>query len=510
MTKPRIIGGRSRDAPGSAGAGWNPRTLAVLAGLWIAALPNWPLSARAAGTARDGNRPGARCSSPASAAMIAALIAALLSLWPGAHDQAGDRDAAARRRGSARTSCPATASSSTPTMMTNVLQTDLREVRDLLSLRLLAHRAAARRCCRSLAAVARAVRGLRRCWPQAGAQPAACAGLRRLCAALLLALLRRPVGDDARPHELRYLINPLNIALRAGQHRASGAQARRPAAPQAIAPDARHRLRAARRAAAAAGAGGRRDGARRSLRAERLRAPTNARAGRAGRAQLRATSGPAAPTPPASRALHVLAARQARRSRRATATARTCSTWCSAPAWRCCGSTTRPAARACATACRSARPRPARTPAPSARCADGDDASTRCCSRAWTRASPRCPPSAATSGVLLVMHQMGSHGPAYSQRSPPDAQALPARMHDATRCSECGRAELRQCLRQLDRLHRPRARAARSTGSQRQRRSYDTGAALRRPTTASRWARTACSCTACRTRWRRTSRSTCR
>ena len=42
----------------------------------------------------------------------------------------------------------------------------------------------------------------------------------------------------------------------------------------------------------------------------------------------------------------------------------------------------------------------------------------RCCT-AWTRGQ-RCQPS--VSAALLVMHQMGSHGPAYWRRSPPDGK----------------------------------------------------------------------------------------
>ena len=69
-----------------------------------------------------------------------------------------------------------------------------------------------------------------------------------------------------------------------------------------------------------------------------------------------------------------------------------------------------------------------RAPHATPNCAPTASASTASCSRAWTRASRPCPPRA-RKGVVVVLHQMGSHGPAYHMRSPPRLQAVPARMH---------------------------------------------------------------------------------
>ena len=121
----------------------------------------------------------------------------------------------------------------------------------------------------------------------------------------------------------------------------------------------------------------------------------HARARRAGRAELSRRRAPAAPTPMAS--LPCMFSSLGKRGlRRAQASStRTCSTSCSAPAWRCCGSTTRPAARACATACRM-RPRAdaGRHAGGAALCDDGeclDEALLRRAGRADRRAAGRAP-----------------------------------------------------------------------------------------------------------------------
>ena len=117
-------------------AGWNPLTLAGLAGLWVAVLPNWPLwhallllpeTASVRGglfVAGFGLMIAALCTAllapfawravikPAIAVLL--VVAALGAHFMGAYGVVIDS-----------------------TMMVNVLQTDPREVRDLLSLRLL-------------------------------------------------------------------------------------------------------------------------------------------------------------------------------------------------------------------------------------------------------------------------------------------------------------------------------------------------------------------------------------
>ena len=60
---------------------------------------------------------------------------------------------------------------------------------------------------------------------------------------------------------------------------------------------------------------------------------------------------------------------------------------------------------------------------------------------AWTSAWPRLPAERRSKGVVLVMHQMGSHGPAYYKRSSPDAKRfLPECKTNAL--AECSHAEL--------------------------------------------------------------------
>ncbi len=74
----------------------------------------------------------------------------------------------------------------------------------------------------------------------------------------------------------------------------------------------------------------------------------------------------------------------------------------------------------------------------SASCAGGS-VSTRSCSSASMRRLPSCPLAELCAGVVVVLHQMGSHGPAYFQRSPAaDKRFLP----------ECEQLALQACDRQ--------------------------------------------------------------
>ena len=63
-------------------------------------------------------------------------------------------------------------------------------------------------------------------------------------------------------------------------------------------------------------------------------------------------------------------------------------------------------------------------------CDDGECLDDALLESASTSASPRCRTSAAARACVLVMHQMGSHGPAYYKRSAAGAEALPARVHE--------------------------------------------------------------------------------
>ncbi len=62
-------------------------------------------------------------------------------------------------------------------------------------------------------------------------------------------------------------------------------------------------------------------------------------------------------------------------------------------------------------------------------------------------------PQRAARGVVIVMHQMGSHGPAYHLRSPSQSKRFPARVHQR-RAQRLQPRRGGQRLRQLDRLHR--------------------------------------------------------
>ena len=73
---------------------------------------------------------------------------------------------------------------------------------------------------------------------------------------------------------------------------------------------------------------------------------------------------------------------------------------------------------------------------PGRACAATAAASTRACCAAWTSAARRAGAAAATQ--LLVLHQLGSHGPAYFRRYPPAfAHFTPA----------CDNDDLQQCTR---------------------------------------------------------------
>ena len=187
----------------------------------------------------------ARPSCSASASRSRRVMTALLALfaWP-APDQAGGDAASASPRRSARTSCCAYGVVIDPTMMTNVLQTDAREARDLLSLRLGADAAAARRL-PPLAGSGACGCGRDRVWSQAGAtwRPRSVA----LAVALLLVLaVFADLSATMRNHRtLRYLINPLNSFYALGLPRARRRGAAGGRRCSRSAPDAR--LAAARR-----------------------------------------------------------------------------------------------------------------------------------------------------------------------------------------------------------------------------------------------------------------------
>ena len=188
-------------------------------------------------------------------------------------------------------------------------------------------------------------------------------------------------------------------------------------------------------------------------------------------------------------------------TRRASAAANRCCTCWRAPASRCTGATTSRAARACATACRTdsvagarrARPVRRRPLLRRRRCCTGSTSAWR------ARAAARS---------VLVLHMLGNHGPSYFRRYPPAF----ARFQPACDDDDLQPAAATQIVNAYDNAllytdHRAgaaRSRACRRTPTASTRRCSTSR------TTASRWARTACTCTACRTRSRPTSRRACR
>ena len=119
----------------SATAGWNPLTLAVLAGLWVALLPNWPLW-RALLLLPETASPRGGLFVAGFGLMIAALSTALLVpfAWRATIKPAIGVLLVVAALGAHFMGAFGVVIDST--MMINVLQTDPREVRDLLSLSL--------------------------------------------------------------------------------------------------------------------------------------------------------------------------------------------------------------------------------------------------------------------------------------------------------------------------------------------------------------------------------------
>jgi lipid A ethanolaminephosphotransferase len=199
---------------------WNPLTLALLGSLWIASLGNWPLWRTLLGLPEAAGRHG-----PLFVAGFAALLAALtfvllsLAAWSRAIKPVlalflVPAAAGAHFMGSYGVVIDTT-------MMTNVLQTNPGEARDLLNLRLLA----------SLVVIA--VLPIVWMWPRRVRRLGGRAQLGRnalavlggcVVVAVLLFTLFADLSATMRNHRsVRYLINPLNsfYALGALAHQAS-------------------------------------------------------------------------------------------------------------------------------------------------------------------------------------------------------------------------------------------------------------------------------------------------
>ena len=427
MTKRRTFADPS--APG-----WNPLTLAAAAGLWIAALPNWPLWRALLALPETASVRGA-IFVIGFGLMIAALTTALLApfAW-----RATIKPAIALLLVAAALGAHFMGSYGVvidTTMMINVVQTNPGEVRDLLNLRLAGSLLL-------LAVVPIALMGwLPLCRVRWGAQ--ALRNVIGLVAALLVLValafaLFADLSATMRNHRsMRYLINPAN-SLYALADLALQAKAQPAGPPTAIGADARVLPRAG--------------GARPVLLALVV--------GETARADHFALNGYARSTNPELSALNVLSFRHVNSCGTNTAASLPCMfSHLGKAAYE---SRDREyenlldlAQRAgiavlwldnqagCKGLCErvpnaSAHDVPAGVPPLPAGLCDGDECLDEALLHGLDERLAALPATARERGVLLVLHQMGSHGPAYYKRSPPGRKPF---------APECTTNVLQQCER---------------------------------------------------------------
>jgi lipid A ethanolaminephosphotransferase len=195
------------DRDGSA-RGWNPLTLAVLAAVWIAALPNWPLWRALLALPETAGSARGVVFLIGFGAMIAALLSALLAFlaWRPTITPAIALLLIAAAFGAHFMGSYGVVIDTT--MMTNVLQTDSREVRDLLSWRLVGTLALLAGV--PLVLLWRAPISRARVWPQAGRNALGIVAALLVLAALVFALFADLSATMRNHRSLRYLINPVN------------------------------------------------------------------------------------------------------------------------------------------------------------------------------------------------------------------------------------------------------------------------------------------------------------
>ena len=412
--------------------GWNPLTLALLAGLWIAALPNWPLWRALLALPETSSTRGALFVI-GFGVMIAALTALLLTLlaWRPTIKPAIAVMLLAAAFGAHFMGSYGVVIDTT--MMVNVLQTDPREVRDLLNLRLLGS-------VLLLAGVplvllwrtrVRGVGLLR----QGGRNALGIVALVLLLAALLFALYADLSATMRNHRTIRYLINPVN-SLYALVDIGVKSQARPSGPPLPIGADARILPRAA--------------GAKPPLLVLVI--------GETARADHFALNGYARPTNPALAVRGVTSFRQVMSCGTSTATSLPCMfsslgkagyesrskeqenlldlvqragmavLWVDNQAG-CKGLCARvPSAHA--------RDAIAGVPTLPAALCDGQECLDEALLHGLDARMAALPAAARERGVLLVLHQMGSHGPAYFKRSPPQRKPFQP---------ECTTNVLQQC-----------------------------------------------------------------
>jgi lipid A ethanolaminephosphotransferase len=224
MTTRRKLGLQPAREPG-----WNPLSLALLAGLWVAALPNWPLWQALIALPETASPRGAVFVA-GFAAIIAVFTALLLTpfAWRGTIKPAIGFVVISAALGAYFMGTYNVVIDTT--MMTNVVQTDVREVRDLLNLRLVAGLSVMAGL--PLLLLWRVRMSGPGGWLQAGRNLSAGVAMLLLIAALVLALFA-DLSSTMRNHRtLRYLVNPLNSFYALVD---MGVQARaRPSGPPAV------------------------------------------------------------------------------------------------------------------------------------------------------------------------------------------------------------------------------------------------------------------------------------
>ncbi len=417
------------------GAGRNPLTLALWAGLWIAVLPNWPLWQAMAALPEIGTPRGVLFC-VAFGAMIASLTTALLAVvaWRWSIKPAITLVVLAAAFGAHFMGSYGVVIDAT--MMTNVMQTDPREVRDLLNLRLATTVGILGLL--PLALLWRSPVQRLRLGAQLGRNLLGAVAALLVLVALVYALFA-DLSATMREHtSMRYLINPLN-SFYALADLAVQSRARHSGPPQAIGLDARI-----------------------APRAPGTRAPLLMLVvGETARADHFSINGYGRPTTPQVELLHFTSFSNVSSCGTSTATSLPCMFSALGKA----GFESRDHDHenlldlvqrsgmavlwldnqaGCKSLCERVPNAYAHTPAagaqplPATLCADDECLDEALLSGLDERLAA-LPAERRERGVLLVLHQMGSHGPAYYKRSPPERKPF---------VPECRTNALQQCDRQ--------------------------------------------------------------
>ena len=421
-------------ASGGGSRTWSPLSLAVLAGLWIASFGNWPLW-RALARLPEMASPRGALFFVGFGLMIAALTTAFLALLAWRHTV---KPAIAFVLLSAAVGAYFMGTYGIvldPTMMTNVLQTDPREVRELLSVQFAVNLAVLailpiawlwRAPIRAIPALSQSIRNV-----------LAIVGSLVLITVLIAALFADLSATMRNHRSLRYLVNPVNSYYSLGVI-VKQANARPKGPLQTIGADARLVPRAA--------------GARPPLLLLVI--------GETARADHFALNGYDRPTSPELAREHVVSFTDVKSCGTNTAA----SLPCMLSALGRSGFEARDRDQenlldlvqraglavlwvdnqsGCKGLCdrvpnaAAIDPPPGAAPPPETLCADGE-----CFDEALLldleQRLAALPAERRERGVLLVLHQMGSHGPAYFKRSPPGRKPF---------TPECKSAVLRECER---------------------------------------------------------------